>query len=288
MTHRPHPAAQAAAATCGRAAVTGEPCPDHPAQRCENCGHAPHGHAEHLDNPAALADCPHCPCATELREMSGEQPRPAVGDRYVKRAAPDAGRIVTVNRVWTADNGHTAVAYEWPDPRASYAGSACPLDVFRRTYRPEAEAEPRLSVIDGRDALAFVIVRPAGDDPERVSVEAGSRGMSKAAAAYALRQIADRFDADALAEGDEPIPYALTEQADADAALVPYHGEHGYPEGEEPETVEQLRARVAELEKRAEQALADHTPHDDSNHCQHDGEPWPCPTVTTLAPEAHQ
>ncbi|MEU1082333.1 hypothetical protein ABZ368_19290 [Streptomyces sp. NPDC005908] len=67
-----------------------------------------------------------------------EPPVPAEGDRYVKRAEPDAGRIVTVNRVWTADDGHTAVAYEWHDPRASYAGSACPLDVFHRTY----EAQP--------------------------------------------------------------------------------------------------------------------------------------------------
>ncbi|MFI7563822.1 hypothetical protein ACIBVM_18530 [[Kitasatospora] papulosa] len=69
-----------------------------------------------------------------------EQPAmPAVGDRYVKRDEPDAGRIVTVNRVWNppADD-QPAVAYEWPDPRASYAGSACRLDVFRRTYRAEA------------------------------------------------------------------------------------------------------------------------------------------------------
>ncbi|MGC0427635.1 hypothetical protein RKD32_003990 [Streptomyces sp. SAI-195] len=62
---------------------------------------------------------------------------PAVGDRYVKRAEPDAGRIVTVNRVWTAEDGHTAVAYEWDEPRASYAGSACPLDVFDRTYQAQ-------------------------------------------------------------------------------------------------------------------------------------------------------
>lgn len=72
-------------------------------------------------------------------DQADEQPPvPAVRDRYVKRNAPDAGRIVTVNRAWTAEAGHTAVAYGWPDPRASYAGSACPLDVFRREYRPEA------------------------------------------------------------------------------------------------------------------------------------------------------
>ncbi|NEC29565.1 hypothetical protein G3I20_24005 [Streptomyces sp. SID8111] len=69
-----------------------------------------------------------------------EQRTPAEGDRYVKRAEPDAGRIVTVERVWTAHDGHTAVAYQWHDPRASYSGSACPLDVFHRTYRPQGDA----------------------------------------------------------------------------------------------------------------------------------------------------
>jgi hypothetical protein len=188
-------------------------------EHCENCGHAPHGHAEHLTNPEALTDCPHCPCAAELREMDGEQPTPAepyasvtlrpaaapdeltieaastgmdpatvayglrmaaaqfeeharaqgdvdaslvpyhgehgypngeqpeeqqptaprVGDRYVKRTAPDAGRTVTVSRVWTADDGHTAVAYEWTDDKPGQSRSACPLDVFHRTYRPEAQ-----------------------------------------------------------------------------------------------------------------------------------------------------
>lgn len=70
-----------------------------------------------------------------------QPPTPAVGDRYVKRAAPDAGRVITVNNVWTADDGHTGVAYEWDDPRASYAGSACPLDVFHRTYEPAEQAQ---------------------------------------------------------------------------------------------------------------------------------------------------
>ena len=36
-------------------------------QRCENCDHAAHGHAEHLTDPTALRDCPNCPCASELR-----------------------------------------------------------------------------------------------------------------------------------------------------------------------------------------------------------------------------
>jgi hypothetical protein len=107
------------------------------AESCENCGHAAHGHAEHLTNPEALTDCPHCPCAAELREMSGEEPAtPAEGDQYIKRADPDEGRVVTVERVWTAPDGHTAVAYQWTDDKPGQSFSACPLDVFRRTYRP--------------------------------------------------------------------------------------------------------------------------------------------------------
>ncbi|MGW3711368.1 hypothetical protein ACWDN6_14620 [Streptomyces albogriseolus] len=83
-----------------------------------------------------------------------------------------------------------------------------------QTGRPDAvedypadDEQPadRLAILDGRDALAFVVIRPAGDDPERITVEASARGMSKAVAAYALRQTADQFDRAARAEGDEPI-----------------------------------------------------------------------------------
>lgn len=65
-----------------------------------------------------------------------EQPAtPTVGDRYISR---NVNRTVTVTRVWTVDDGHTAVAYEWRDDRPGQCGSACPLDVFHREYRPEA------------------------------------------------------------------------------------------------------------------------------------------------------
>ncbi|MFF9284846.1 hypothetical protein [Streptomyces griseosporeus] len=239
MPYNPHPAAQAAA------------------KRCENCGHAPHGHAEHLTKPKALTDCPHCPCAAELRELAGEGPTlPTVGNRYVKRAAPDEGRIVTVNRVWTADDGHTAVAYEWDDPRASSAGSACPLDVFHRTYRPTLD-EPRLAVLDGRDALAFVLIRPAADDPDNVAVEAGSRGMSRAAAAYTLRAVADRFDQQARAEGDEPIPYPTTAYAAGlnVAADLAEQGRITNPTGEAEEHVNDVLTQFAvDLRRRATEA----------------------------------
>lgn len=75
------------------------------------------------------------------------------------------------------------------------------------TQYPTDREQPtdRLLVLDGRDALAFVVIRPADEDPERIAVEASARGMSKAVAAYALRQTADQFDRAAIAEGDTPI-----------------------------------------------------------------------------------
>jgi hypothetical protein len=66
----------------------------------------------------------------------------------------------------------------------------------------------RLAVLDGRDALAFVIIRPSDNDPDSVQIDAGSPHLSKAATAYALREVADRLDDEARAEGDEPIPHA--------------------------------------------------------------------------------
>lgn len=45
-------------------------------KQCENCGHAAHGHAEHLADPVALRDCSNCSCAAELRELADE-PSPA-------------------------------------------------------------------------------------------------------------------------------------------------------------------------------------------------------------------
>lgn len=53
--------------------------------------------------------------------------------------------------------------------------------------------------VDGTDALAFVIIRP-GSANGAVSIEAAASGMSKPAAAYVLRHIADQFDAEAATE----------------------------------------------------------------------------------------
>ncbi|MFZ3569258.1 hypothetical protein ACNYS0_20110 [Streptomyces sp. BH034] len=82
------------------------------------------------------------------------------------------------------------------------------------------QPETRLAAVDGRDALAYVVIRPAGETPDgdRITVEAGAHGMSKAAAAYALRQTADEFDRAAVAEGDTPI---TPEEAAAEQAARP-------------------------------------------------------------------
>ncbi|MFJ3867887.1 hypothetical protein [Streptomyces nigra] len=157
-------AALADAGTCAYALATGQPCPTHgePAHaritvrpsvddpealavQAESHGihpaavaYALRQAADQLDAKArALGDEPIPYTLTEQADDVEETHTPTLGARYVKRAAPDAGRIITVNRVWTAEDGHTAVAYEWRDPRASYAGSACPLDVFHRTYAAE-------------------------------------------------------------------------------------------------------------------------------------------------------
>lgn len=65
----------------------------------------------------------------------------------------------------------------------------------------EQPVEAPVAVVDGRDTLAAVIIRPAtgtnGEDS--ISVEANARGIGTAVVAYALRQTADQ------AEGDEPI-----------------------------------------------------------------------------------
>jgi hypothetical protein len=49
-----------------------------------------------------------------------------------------------------------------------------------------------VAFIDGRDALMFVIVRPA--QGEKVSIESGADGMDKKTAAWILRHLANQWD----------------------------------------------------------------------------------------------
>ncbi|MFE2323618.1 hypothetical protein ACFXD5_06790 [Streptomyces sp. NPDC059385] len=53
--------------------------------------------------------------------------------------------------------------------------------------------------VDGTDALAFVLIRP-GSTPDTVTFEGAANGLPKATAAYLLRQVADRWEAEAAAE----------------------------------------------------------------------------------------
>lgn len=58
--------------------------------------------------------------------------------------------------------------------------------------------------IDGRDALFFLIVRPGADRTASggrgVVLEHGGHGLTKPQAAYILRQVANRLDAESAAE----------------------------------------------------------------------------------------
>lgn len=48
--------------------------------------------------------------------------------------------------------------------------------------------------VDGRDALAMVLLRPSQDNPGHVVAEANASGMPKRDAAHYLRVIADMWD----------------------------------------------------------------------------------------------
>jgi hypothetical protein len=127
----------AAAGSCGYSLMTGQPCPVHdngaPAQATITVKPQPVD-PELLTIEIDSQGIPPAAVAYALRqaaEQLDKQARadavnavPAVRDRYVKRAAPDAGRIVTVTRVWKADDGHIAVAYQWRDNRPGESGSA--------------------------------------------------------------------------------------------------------------------------------------------------------------------
>jgi hypothetical protein len=58
---------------------------------------------------------------------------------------------------------------------------------------PLPPGEVGMVAVDGRDALAYVIIRP-GKDGESVMLEAAANGISKAQGAYILRHIADQWD----------------------------------------------------------------------------------------------
>lgn len=54
--------------------------------------------------------------------------------------------------------------------------------------------EARLIVVDGTEALAYVIVRPDATRENGIKTEAASLGLSKTDMAHVLRALADKFD----------------------------------------------------------------------------------------------
>ncbi|MEU9925082.1 hypothetical protein AB0H51_28005 [Streptomyces griseoluteus] len=82
---------------------------------------------------------------------------------------------------------------------------------FGERHGPTPQEAGTLAVLDGRDALAFVVIRPVDGEPDALAVEAGSPHLSKAVMAYTLRQVAARMDKEAIAAGEEPLPYPVGE-----------------------------------------------------------------------------
>ncbi|MEV7867447.1 NUDIX hydrolase [Streptomyces sp. NPDC088124] len=100
-----------------------------------------------------------------------------------------------------------------------------------------------LVAVDGRDALAYIIIRP-GSQPGAVSIESGSQGLEKAVAAEVLRRVADEWGS--LPE-DQATRQVLAEIADERRRQDDKFGEQNHPAGtgQHPETVDADVARMA-------------------------------------------
>lgn len=59
------------------------------------------------------------------------------------------------------------------------------------TETAQPKDEPKLAFVDGRDALAYLIIRPADGG---VELEAAANGIGKPDAARILRHVADQWD----------------------------------------------------------------------------------------------
>lgn len=73
---------------------------------------------------------------------------------------------------------------------AAYANA--PSSTASSVRQPDQQ-ETRFAVMDGRDALAYVLIHPGPND-EGVAVDAGANGISKKQAAWILRRVADSWD----------------------------------------------------------------------------------------------
>jgi hypothetical protein len=62
---------------------------------------------------------------------------------------------------------------------------------------PQTPEPVQLAMIDGRDALLMVLVRPGETSPDHVAIDAHCNGLTKSQAAYILRHIARQWEAEA-------------------------------------------------------------------------------------------
>jgi len=69
----------------------------------------------------------------------------------------------------------------------------------------DSERETKLVLVDGREALAVIIITPSTENPGRFVLEANVHGMTHRQAAWAIRHTADQWDAKADKLGEPKI-----------------------------------------------------------------------------------
>ena len=126
---------------------------------------------------------------------------------------------------------------------------------------PAPSDDVSLVAVDGRDALAYVIVRPSRETPGSVEVEAAASGMDKHATAYVLSDVAQQFAVEAAAEAivEEQRTEATQAALDRLLAYTRAHDESALDDEEQqPESdwVDDVRAALAFNAPEAETALA--------------------------------
>ncbi|MFJ3949040.1 hypothetical protein ACIPXV_03075 [Streptomyces libani] len=119
------------------------------------------------------------------------------------------------------------------------------------------------------------------------SPEAGAEDRWNAAAVQRVRDLVAYWSD---VEGGEQAAEAIESVLLNTHRPLPTAAEWAWGGGQPPTTeVERLRARVAELEQQITGVRAVHTKYSDSEHCQHDGQQWPCPTrqAAEVAPDEY-
>ncbi|MFE6683952.1 hypothetical protein [Streptomyces sp. NPDC057729] len=225
-----------------------------------------------------------------LRRMAGAKEEPAA-----EQPAPLTAAEVEQGQ---ADTDHLAaehpetlasllaeIADDIPDCRAR----AIAADYIHPDHEFVDTGAPEHPLATPSAAPAAVPDRPALDLLTELYAELGhghrARPLAAALLAAYNRELSTARAAVAPAVPVKEQPTALTLGDRADHAIGLYARTAVELEDARADAV-QLRARVVELEHRATTARAVHTPYDDSQHCQHDGNPWPCPTIAALDEQA--